>query len=562
MKPLHCFFKPAAFALNAGLVAVAASPAMAQIVINEIVKEERTAGGGALDPDTREFIELYNAGTETIDLTGWSLGVVDLLSGSTSTVDVIPSGTIAPGGYFVIGGAGVPQADYVPVPSNLYPDLTANLIELRDPAASLVDAIGYDIYRVFTATGPRFGNLSAEQIAQIDKGFRGPLFSPNNTVVNNSLLSWGRYRDGVDTNANGLDFGILPVTPGASNTLPQAAAHTIPDVDSLAPGTDLSDAYYGSFTLPRVVDPTVVSTVNPRAIPASPQGGNAIAAWDNSGGGNAVYSRELVNSFDLYAYLDTTPLGVASTTNGEEWETTAYGIGSTDPLYQHPDPTGGIFVPTFNPQNGSTGVGWVYQQYENAANPSADFSRLALVDFGSGGNSSGSNPDFEWTVIETIDVTGMDADWYRLGIDYDPTTGDVVATFDDQVFEFNTTPDVAGTFFVGYREAITGAVSLRLDKHNPPIYDLYEEVASVVGDYNSNGTVGPEDYTVWANTYGSSVTAGSGADGNGDGVVNAADYTVWRDADAASLATAVPEPTAMAAIAIAGLLGATGWRRR
>lgn len=561
MKPLHCCFKPAAFALNAGLAALVASSASAQIVINEIVKEERTAGSGAVSPDTREFIELYNAGSEPIDLSGWKLNVIDLLTGSTAVTDTIPSGTIAPGGYFVIGGSGVPGADYSPVPTDLYADLTGHLIELRNPSLALQDAIAYETYRVFTSTGPGFSNLLPEQTAQIDQGFRSQLISMN-AVAPNSIISWARYRDGVDTNSNGLDFGILPATPGATNALPQAGTHTIPDVDALAPGTVLSDNYYASFVQPRVIDPTVVSAANPRAIPRSPQGGNAIVAWDNTGGGNAAYSRELVNSFDLYAYIDTTPLGVAVTTNGEEWETTSYGIGSTDPFYSNPDPTGGIFTPTTNLSNGSTGIGWVYQQYENPLTPEDSFSRMALVDFGGGGNSNAQNPNFNWTVIQTIDVSTMAADWYRLGIDYDPTTGDVVARFDDQVFEFSTTPDIVGTFFVGYREAITGAVSLRADLHNPAIYDLYAEAAPIVGDYNGNGTVGPEDYTVWASTYGSTVTAGTGADGNGDGVVNAADYTVWRDADAASLATAVPEPSTLAGVLLTSLIGAVGWRRR
>ncbi|CAD7694868.1 unnamed protein product [Ostreobium quekettii] len=52
------------------------------------------------------------------------------------------------------------------------------------------------------------------------------------------------------------------------------------------------------------------------------------------------------------------------------------------------------------------------------------------------------------------------------------------------------------------------------------------------GDYDANGTVGPEDYDLWVATFGSEsdVTA----DGNLDGVVDAADYTVWRDNAGAS----------------------------
>jgi hypothetical protein len=52
----------------------------------------------------------------------------------------------------------------------------------------------------------------------------------------------------------------------------------------------------------------------------------------------------------------------------------------------------------------------------------------------------------------------------------------------------------------------------------------------LLGDYDGNGTVGPEDYTKWKSTFGSTVaTLGAGADGNTNGVVDAGDYTIWRD---------------------------------
>lgn len=47
------------------------------------------------------------------------------------------------------------------------------------------------------------------------------------------------------------------------------------------------------------------------------------------------------------------------------------------------------------------------------------------------------------------------------------------------------------------------------------------------GDYNHNGVVEPNDYSVWRANYGSLVAPH--ADGNGNGVVDTADYTVWRD---------------------------------
>ncbi|WP_425397540.1 hypothetical protein [Aeoliella sp.] len=49
------------------------------------------------------------------------------------------------------------------------------------------------------------------------------------------------------------------------------------------------------------------------------------------------------------------------------------------------------------------------------------------------------------------------------------------------------------------------------------------------GDYNEDGIVNLADYTVWRNTLGATVTAGSGADGDQSGVVDAGDYDVWKN---------------------------------
>jgi Subtilase family len=76
-----------------------------------------------------------------------------------------------------------------------------------------------------------------------------------------------------------------------------------------------------------------------------------------------------------------------------------------------------------------------------------------------------------------------------------------------------------------------------------------------LGDYDGNGIVQANDYTVWKNDFG---TANAAADGNGDGVVNAADYTIWRDhlgqsVPASGSAATVPEPSAVCLFLIAAI---------
>lgn len=81
------------------------------------------------------------------------------------------------------------------------------------------------------------------------------------------------------------------------------------------------------------------------------------------------------------------------------------------------------------------------------------------------------------------------------------------------------------------------------------------------GDYDKNGSVGPEDYDVWKSNFGTSF---ADADGNGNGTVDAADYTVWRDnlgagPGSGSLAS-VPEPIT-AWLMLSGVVGLVGSRR-
>jgi hypothetical protein len=92
-------------------------------------------------------------------------------------------------------------------------------------------------------------------------------------------------------------------------------------------------------------------------------------------------------------------------------------------------------------------------------------------------------------------------------------------------------------------------------------------IRALDGDYNAGGGVGPADYDLWRQTFGS--TTNLAADGNINGVVDAADYIIWRHNLGIALPGAgsgsgsglsvsvVPEPTTLVLLLSAGFAGLT-----
>jgi GH18 family chitinase len=78
------------------------------------------------------------------------------------------------------------------------------------------------------------------------------------------------------------------------------------------------------------------------------------------------------------------------------------------------------------------------------------------------------------------------------------------------------------------------------------------------GDYDGDGDTDANDYSVWANTLGSS--GKTRADGNGDQIVDAADYVLWRKlasaagAGGAAATGQIPEPASASLLLLAALL--------
>lgn len=428
MKML-CFAKT----LRAAAVLIAAASQLtAQVVINEIGYDD--AG-----TDDFEFVELYNAGASAVDISGWTFGGRDGTTVNPSAT--IPAATtIAPGGYYVFGNAAVGGNQMV---AANFLENDAEQMELWNGAigtSTLIDGFVTEGNKGAGATATQYGNPTVDMLAQIGTVYRGNYQSGH---VNGQgaqasgtgpiLVSLSRYINGLDSNNNGRDFGVRRATPGAANSTGISTVYQGPNVDSLPVGSE-APGLAAAFVNPRVVNPAAVSTHNPSAIPASPQGGNAVTIWDTEFGGTGASLDAVMQGsgkLNLFVYIDPR---LTAGADAEEW---AIGLGGgADALHNLAGVTGTV--------NGSTGPVWLFRRDATTAT-------LRLVDAGAGG------PDSTWTTLGSITLGVGDEGWHELGIEVNGTT--VTGNFDGTVFNGSTINGLVGNlFYASYREGFASNV--------------------------------------------------------------------------------------------------------
>jgi len=430
-----------------------------KVVINEFAYDMVNTAGTEI-PDELEFVEIYNRSGQTIDISGWLLRASDVAPPGDDNRDFLVPGTrgsgttlLAPGGYYVFTSPNVPvpaknppALDWQTInPSTDIWENGPDVLQLLDANRTVVDTVVYDRRSGSVWTSPE-----------------GSIWGELQTVAGAAQQSVSRWIDGLDTDNNGRDFGMRAWTPGTSNLGAGSlvGAYVLPDLDALTVGSyvaGLDPSFWGAVVINPTDNTTVVegSVVNPNAIPASPQGGNAAVCWDfKTGGGNAVVSRNIMSGdgkFDLYAYIDPSFADWGTNTGAES---TTYGImGTVDPVHAIADPDGALYGDVAT-SSGITGLAWICNKVKSGT---TSYCRLYLVDAGPGGDSSnGVNTPSNWVVLTTIDMTALGAGWYRLSIDYDADTGAVTAVGPSGTVNFATATGLTGGFYVGYRETVTG----------------------------------------------------------------------------------------------------------
>lgn len=201
------------------------APSHAQTAVdaapNILISEVYGGGGNSGAPFTHDFVELYNPSEQEVELDGWVVEYFSSSGGSGGTTQL--SGSIAPGGYFLIQqGAGNGSGQALPTPDavgSLSMASKQGSVQLRSPQG-VRDTVGYGAATIAEgATAPRLSNAHSAQ----------------------------RTDPAVDTDDNAADFHAGAPTPQSST-----GTVTVPDT---TPGLD------EPVDPPVTVDPTVVTTI-------------------------------------------------------------------------------------------------------------------------------------------------------------------------------------------------------------------------------------------------------------------------------------------------------------
>jgi hypothetical protein len=178
-----------------------------QVKINEIIPNPDGSDSG------QEWVELFNSGSETIRLDGWS---IETASSSWGTKVTLPSEiSIASGEYFLIGEDNVPTevADVIMEGSLSLGNASSGIdgVRLINCLGGIEDTLLYGEFQV----------VPEEEDLLDDQGNQSFAIMPE------SGLSLGRVSDGMDSDDNSTDFytNLLP-TPRAPNASPSGDPDT------------------------------------------------------------------------------------------------------------------------------------------------------------------------------------------------------------------------------------------------------------------------------------------------------------------------------------------------
>ena len=264
-------------------------PAAAHAGVSDVVVSQIYGGGGNAGATFRnDYVELFNAGSATVDLSGWSVQYATAAGTTWQTTAV--AGTLAPGRYFLVQlasnadvGAALPAADATGT-TNL--GGTSGKIALVRGMAALT-------------CGAAAGSCSADPLLEDFVGYgsasdfegTGSAAAPSNTSAA------FRANDGcTDSNDNANDFATAPAAPrnSASPAHPCASTPAPGPGGSVGVALDVASVLSLSFDRPSLSFGTFSSGDRPAPLPE-----RVTVSSNNAAGYSLVVARTAFVPTDL-----------------------------------------------------------------------------------------------------------------------------------------------------------------------------------------------------------------------------------------------------------------------
>lgn len=170
-----------------------------------VISQVYGGGGFASDGYKKDFIELHNRGTTAVSLEGWSIQQASATG--TSWIPTALSGSVAPGGYFLIAGQGGSLGKVLPPPD--VKDANFNM-SVKGAKIALVQGKtnglsgGCPTGDAHVVDFVGFGNANCKL---------GDAVAPAHSNTTSTLRNWGGCDD---TSENGVNF--MDDTPNPRNT--------------------------------------------------------------------------------------------------------------------------------------------------------------------------------------------------------------------------------------------------------------------------------------------------------------------------------------------------------
>jgi endonuclease G len=200
------------------------APGSSQVVISQVY-----GGGGNANATYRnDFVELFNRGSQTVDVTGWSLQYASA-TGSGWDFNKQPlAGTIAPGEYYLVSLASG-GAIGTPLPAA---NVTGGLINMAAASGKIALLDNFD---ALTGTCPRFSVHLKDLVGYGTANCREGLATAPQGSNTTSLLR--KNGGAIDTDQNGSDFLTGTPTPRQTAPIVELGPYVL-STDPASNGTD------------------------------------------------------------------------------------------------------------------------------------------------------------------------------------------------------------------------------------------------------------------------------------------------------------------------------------